>query len=206
MSVIPVYAGLPPSHLDEAAEVLARAFQHDPLSCYVFPKEARRGRVLRWMFHCHLRYGLRYGQVYTCARGDGVAIWLPPGQTTQTLWRLLRTGALPAPLRFGWSAFRRSMTFLRVLTRWHEHYAPAAHWYLFYVGVTPAQQGRGLGSALLQPVLARADAEALPCYVETGVARNRGFYAQHGFQVVAEAVLPRGGPRLWAMVRAPRGA
>jgi len=60
-----------------------------------------------------------------------------------------------------------------------------------------------MGSALLQPVLARADAHRLSCYLETGVMRNLGFYERHGFQVVAEGMLPRGGPPLWAMVRAP---
>jgi GNAT superfamily N-acetyltransferase len=77
---------------------------------------------------------------------------------------------------------------------------------LFYLGVTPMRQGQGTGSALLQPVLARADTDQLPCYLETGVARNVPFYERRGFQVVAEGALPRGGPPLWAMVRAPRGA
>jgi GNAT superfamily N-acetyltransferase len=72
--------------------------------------------------------------------------------------------------------------------------------------IAPMQQGQGIGSALLQPVLARADAHRLPCYLETGVARNVPFYERHGFQVVAEGILPRGGPPLWAMVRVPRGA
>ena len=206
MTASPVPLHLPPLRRGLAAEGLALAFHQDPIACYVVPEETRRSRVLRWMFHCHLRYGLRYGEVYTTDRVDGVAIWLSPGQTTQTLWRLLRTGALPAPLRFGWRAFRRSMAFMDVATTWHQQYAPEAHWYLFYLGVTPLQQRRGIGSALLQPVLARADTDRLPCYLETGVARNLGFYGRHGFQVVAEGALPCGGPRLWAMVRAPRGA
>ena len=206
MTASPVPLRLSPLLRAPAAEVLALAFHHDPIACYVFPEEARRSRVLRWMFHCHLRYGLRYGEVYTTDGVDGVAIWLSPGQTTQTLWRMLRTGALSAPLRFGWRAFLRSMTFMAFATAWHRHYAPDAHWYLFYLGVTPMMQGRGMGSSLLRPVLARADAHRLPCYLETGVMRNLGFYERHGFQVVAEGALPRGGPPLWAMVRAPRGA
>ena len=206
MTASPVPLHLSPLRRGRAAEVLALAFHQDPIACYVFPEEAQRRRVLRWMFHCHLRYGLRYGEVYTTDSVGGVAIWLSPGQTTQTLWRLLRTGALPAPLRFGWRALRRSMAFMDLATTWHRQYAPEAHWYLFYLGVIPTQQGRGIGSALLQPVLARADAHQLACYLETGVARNVGFYARHGFHVVAEGALPRGGPRLWAMVRTPRGA
>jgi ribosomal protein S18 acetylase RimI-like enzyme len=205
MTASPVPLPLSPRLRGPAAEALALAFHQDPIACYVFPEEARRRRVLRWMFHCHLRYGLRYGEVYTTDGVDGVAIWLSPGQTTQTLWRVLRTGALSAPLRFGWSAFLRSVTFLEFATAWHQQCAPKAHWYLFYLGVTPAQQGRGIGSALLQPVLARADAHWLSCYLETGVARNVRFYERHGFQVVAEGALPREGPPLWAMVRAPGG-
>jgi ribosomal protein S18 acetylase RimI-like enzyme len=158
------------------------------------------------MFQRHLRYGQRYGVVSTTTTLDGVAIWLPPRQPTQTLGRLLRTGALLAPLMFGWGAFRRSMTFMSPITTWHKQYAPGAHWYLFYLGVTPAQQGRGIGSALVQPMLARADADQLPCYLETGNVRNLGFYQRLGFTVVAEDVLPHGGPRLWAMLRASRGA
>jgi hypothetical protein len=98
MTASPVPLHLSPLLRGPAAEVLALAFHQDPIACYVFPEEARRHRVLRWMFHCHLRYGLRYGEVYTTDGGDGVAIWLSPGQTTQTLWRLLRTGRPPRPL------------------------------------------------------------------------------------------------------------
>jgi ribosomal protein S18 acetylase RimI-like enzyme len=204
MPAIPVRLGLPAGHLDDAAQVLALAFHHDPIACYVLPDATRRHRVLRWMFQTHLRYGERYGVITTTTAVDGVAIWLPPGQTTPTLRRLVRTGALPAPLKFGWRAFRRSMVLMAFTTAWHHHYAPMPHWYLYYVGVTPSQQGHGIGSALLASLLARADAEALPCYLETGVARNVGFYERHGFQVVAEGALPREGPRLWAMLRAPR--
>jgi ribosomal protein S18 acetylase RimI-like enzyme len=189
-----------------AAEVLALAFHHDPIACYVLPEATRRHRVLRWMFQTYLRYGHRYGVITTTTTVDGVAIWLPPGQTTPTLGRLIRTGALPAPLQFGWGALRRSMGFMALTTAWHHRYAPASHWYLYYVGVTPTQQGQGRGSALLHPILTRADAEGRPCYLETGAARNVGFYERHGFQVVAEGALPHGGPRLWAMLRAPRGA
>jgi ribosomal protein S18 acetylase RimI-like enzyme len=196
--------GIPPGYFDHAAQVLALAFQHDPIACYVLPEATQRHRVLHWMFQRHLRYGERYGVLTTTPTVDGVAIWLPPGQTTPTLWRLLRTGALPAPLKVGWHAFQRSMAFLALTSTWHHRHAPAPHWYLYYLGVTPARQGHGIGSALLSPLLARADTEALPCYLETGMERNVGFYERHRFHVVAEGTLSRGGPRLWAMVRAPR--
>lgn len=90
----PVGLGLAPEHMARAAEVLALVFHHDPIACYVLPEATRRHRVLRWMFQTHLRYGQRYGVITTTTTVDGVAIWLPPGQTTPTLGRLIRTGAL----------------------------------------------------------------------------------------------------------------
>src|SRR5713226_9180748 len=100
MPTVPAPIDLPPAQVGAAVEVLALAFQNDPISHYVLPDETHRSRVLRWMFQRHLQYGQRYGLVSTTAAIDGVAIWLPPDQPTQTLGRLLRTGALLAPLKF----------------------------------------------------------------------------------------------------------
>ncbi len=41
---------------------------------------------------------------------------------------------------------------------YHQRVAPCPHWYLVVLGVKPCQQGRGLARALLEPMLARADA------------------------------------------------
>jgi predicted N-acetyltransferase YhbS len=70
------------------------------------------------------------------------------------------------------------------------------------MGIAPAAQGRGLGTRLIAPGLARADAERLPCYLTTGRAENLRFYQRFGFQVVADklAVVP-GGPTSWGMRR-----
>ena len=69
------------------------------------------------------------------------------------------------------------------------------------LGVEPDRQGQGIGSALIQPVLGRADAEGLPCYLETTKERNVTFYRRHGFDVVAEGDLPDLGPPFWTMRR-----
>jgi anaerobic selenocysteine-containing dehydrogenase len=60
------------------------------------------------------------------------------------------------------------------------------------------------GSAVIQPVLRRCDADALPAYLETTKERNVGFYEQHGFAVVGHARLPLDGPPMWFMWREPR--
>jgi ribosomal protein S18 acetylase RimI-like enzyme len=77
-------------------------------------------------------------------------------------------------------------------------------WYLDYIAVTPAAQGRGIGSALLAPMLERLDRERLPACLTAGSARSRNLYRRHGFEVREEFRLPYDGPPMWRMWRDPR--
>ncbi len=67
------------------------------------------------------------------------------------------------------------------------------------LGVEPEQQGRGLGSAMLAPLLARSRSQGLPCYLETFNPLNPPFYERHGFRVAHEGVVPGTALTLWAM-------
>ena len=84
-----------------------------------------------------------------------------------------------------------------------ERHPMQPHYYLSVLGTDPEQQGGGIGSALLAPVLERCDAEGVPAYLESSKESNVGFYAQHGFVLTERIELPEG-PPLWLMWRRPR--
>ena len=48
----------------------------------------------------------------------------------------------------------------------HEH-PPEPHYYLEFLGTRRGQQSRGGGTAVLQPMLDRCDAEGVPAYLES---------------------------------------
>ena len=101
---------------------------------------------------------------------------------------------------------RHLMTTLKMLAlieSMHPHEEP--HWYLATLGTDPEVQGRGIGSALLRPVLEHCDAEGQPAYLESSKEKNLAFYSRHGFEVVKEVPLPGGGPTIWTMWRDPKG-
>jgi hypothetical protein len=52
-------------------------------------------------------------------------------------------------------------------------------------------------------VMARADLDRLPCYIETFNEKDLSFYENLGFRVEGAGEI-RGGPSFWAMIRAPR--
>ena len=68
--------------------------------------------------------------------------------------------------------------------RVHPH---EPHWYLAVLGTDPSFQRTGAGTALLEPVLARVDAEGLPAYLETQKEANLAWYGRFGFDVVERA-------------------
>jgi GNAT superfamily N-acetyltransferase len=81
---------------------------------------------------------------------------------------------------------------------------PEPHWYLWGLTTDPAQQGKGIGTQLLQPILERADAGRLPCYLETHDQKNVAFYGKRGFELVRSENLPGYDLPFWCMVRQPK--
>lgn len=191
------------SQREQLVQVMSRAFFNDPTFLYISPDERTRLNKLRWFFRMIIRYGTRYGEVYTTPTIDGGAIWISPENTTFTFGQMLHIGFLAMPFAFGWAGFQRFMNFSNLAEKWHKQSVAKEHWYLAGLGVEPSKQGKGIGGALLQPILARADAEGFPCYLETLTERNLAFYERHGFHVAASGELPKGGPMVWAMIRPP---
>ena len=192
------------SQIGSATGTLVRAFREDPVSRHLFPENSRRARLVPWYLGSAARYCQPYGEVYATENVDGVAAWLPPGKTrVANYWHMLRSGMLLAPLKVRPAEFSRLIALKKYTEAAHERWAPMRHWYLFVLGVEPSRQGHGIGGALLEPVLARADAGETPCYLETQYERNVQFYERHGFEVAQVGSVPNGGPRFWSMLRNP---
>src|SRR3712207_9220268 len=67
---------------DAIARVLARAFEHDPVSAYCFPDDRDRYERLE-QFYRHLflpRMALPHEETYADEGLRGVAAWIPPGE------------------------------------------------------------------------------------------------------------------------------
>lgn len=185
--------------LSGIAVSLARAFFDDPVSSWMVPEDDRHERLVR-MFKLMLDFQFRVGHIYTTSDTVGTSMWSLPGN-----WRL----DLKAMNDFAGNVFDifgdnldRALEVVSTLEDNHPQNPP--HWYLGALGTHPDWQGRGIGTALLMPILARADAEQSRVFLESSKERNVPYYHRFGFEVVGELTIPGGGPTLWPMWRDPR--
>jgi GNAT superfamily N-acetyltransferase len=182
------------------AGALARAFADDPLIAWLLPRERARARGLPALFELEVKYlHLPHNEVYTTAELSGGARWAPPDK-----WRTPPTSLLRAIPRLALALGSRIPVALRTITAMERVHPREPHWYLAVLGTEPAAQGKGVGSALLAPVLQRCDREGVPAYLESSKESNIPFYSRHGFEVSGRVDLPGGGPRVWPMWREPR--
>jgi GNAT superfamily N-acetyltransferase len=189
------------SQLNAAGDLLARAFYDDPLSAYLFPDEVKRLEQLRWLYRGSTRYAHRYGDTYATRELEGVSLWLPPARPYPHQLGMIRVGLGLAPLRFGLGWLRRSVNAMNQLAAAHKRDVGPRHWYLFLLGVDPSWQRQGIGARLIEPVLTKAAADGVTCYLDTTNERNVPFYRRHGFEVVTAGQVPDGGPRFWTMTK-----
>jgi GNAT superfamily N-acetyltransferase len=152
------------------------------------------------MFGFLLAMQVSRGETYTTSDGVGAAVWAPPGR-----WQLdpgTMAGVRERFIAIFGGNLARAVETYGVLDA--SHPAEPHHWYLATLGTHPDWQGQGIGTALIQPVLERADAEGVPAYLESSKESNLAYYARFGFDVIGKIDVPDGGPTLWPMWREPR--
>lgn len=188
------------NRLQEASEVLARAFQDDPAWVWLLPDAMRRASLLPWLFR--IGFDVTYADVWgTQGPVLGAARWLPPGRQSMRVVPTLRA-LVATPLRLG-VATGPFLAYGRAVEQLRAEVATGAHWYLAGIGVEPAAQRQGLGSALMRPGVDAAAAAGLPTVLLTNNEQNLPFYESQGFKVVRQRPTPEKGPNAWAMVKRP---
>jgi ribosomal protein S18 acetylase RimI-like enzyme len=189
-----------------AALCVAAALENDP---FYHTITADRAENRRAVLADYVEYSIREAQQHgfvTLAEGDkGAAIWLKPLEASIAEQAQAAKEAYFAGL-LGENGLRTYRNLIEVMAPQAEALIDPAAWYLSILGVCPDQQGKGLGAALLRPVLALADEQRVPCFVESDNRRNLAFYERAGFVLVSEYTDPATSLEFSILIRPPQPA
>ncbi len=191
-----------------------RAFADDPVMRWLHPDDDAYFSADGAVFHRTMAGWIGLGEVWCTDDSVALAVWIPPG----------RPEAPPAAEGVGPVAEPSADLLDRfsILGPLMAAHTPTDdHWYLQLLATHPDWQRQGHGAALMNQMFERADAEGLPCHLETETFVNVAYYRRHGFEVTAEFDVPAGrhqhqisswgndpateiGPHMWTMLRPAR--
>jgi ribosomal protein S18 acetylase RimI-like enzyme len=195
----PVARRATPTDIPAISRTLQRAFVDDPVKSHLFGGRAVPEHKAVTFFEAFASVQLRHELVYVTEQCEAAALWTPPGH-----WKIpLRDVVRHAP-QFVRVFGTRLVDNLLLLAQVEKVHPSEPHYYLEFVGADPAHRGKGFGAAVIEPVLERADAEGVGCYLENSKESNIAFYSRLGFEVRETLAVRRGGPTLWLMWRDPR--
>ena len=150
---------LDPKYKKRAAEIVAAAFFEYPMFTFYFPDPKKRARVLPWYLGNVLNCALRYGEVCTTPEISGVIFTLPPVTLISHRVNMFKIVFYLHHSLLGYRDYQRSQECEKFVADTHEMImGDRPHYYLWGLTVDPSQKRKGIGTALLKPVIEKADA------------------------------------------------
>lgn len=183
------------SDQDHAFAVIVLAFSADPVARWTYPDPHEYLRYFPDVVRTFGGKAFEHGTAYYVAGFSGAAIWLPPDVQPQG-------DEMIALLRRTVSEQRQEEVF-SVSEQMGSYHPTEPHWYLPLIGVDPAQQGKGYGSALMKHALIPCDQENRLAYLESTNPRNIPLYKQHGFELLG-TIQAGSSPPIYPMLRRPQ--
>jgi ribosomal protein S18 acetylase RimI-like enzyme len=191
-----------PEDAGALSQLFVAAFMNDPMFNWIARPGPKRGASLEGLFSWLLSArASRRTEVWMSGDGTACAIWLPPDTPCIPDGFFEQLKLIPMFVRLcGFPRLGRGLAISNAMEKNHPH---ERHFYLAFMAVAPRYQGMGLGSAILEATLKRADYAHVAAYLENSNRRNSRLYERAGF-VAQRSISPKGAPPLMAMWRPAR--
>jgi len=189
--ILPFIRSATLSDKQRVVSTIVIAFSSDPIARWVFPEPYQ---YVTYFTEVLGGGAFEHGSAYCTEDFAGASLWLPPGvhSDQEALGELAQRAVAE-------SDQEKVFAFLEQMGIYHPS---EPHWYLPFIGVDPARQGRGYGSALLRHALQNCDQDDLPAYLEATSTDSRRLYERHGFEAIGE-IQRADSPPMWPMLRKP---
>lgn len=166
-------------------DILSKSFETNQSVNYIVKQDELKLKRIESLMDYSFNVCYRFGDVFLSDDNKGCALILYPDKKKTTIWSVL----LDLKLIFSCVGVGNVMKTLKREKLINKTHPKTPFSYLWFVGVAPCEQNKGIGSKLLQSVLDYSDQQNLPVYLETSTVRNLPWYDKFGFQSYHEEEL-----------------
>lgn len=174
------------------AALMALAFANDPYVRWLLPDPLDYLRSSEKHVRLSAAPAFENGTAYVIGDFAGASVCLPPGTNiNRTHENDADTPETNVPAEFD-----------ELISKSAAYCPDTLHWLLAFIVVDPAQQGKGLGTAILKHTLDQCDRDKLPTFLESTNIANTTLYKRFGFKLLAKVTVGQS-PARYPMLRQP---
>jgi Acetyltransferases len=166
-------------------DILAQSFDTNKSVNYVIKQDSKRIERIKLLMEYSFELCFRYGSVLLSPEKNACALTMFPDKKRSSFRTVLWDAKL---VLFAIGLFNLIKVIERE-ARIKKMHPGEPFTYLWFVGVLPAHQGKGIGSSLLRELIKDSNSQNRRVYLETSTERNIPWYQRMGFEIYDELML-----------------
>ena len=167
---------------ERVVKILSKSFADNKSVNYIIKQDQKRVKKIQKLMEYSFEICFRFGNVFLSDDKKGCAlIVFPDKKETTAKSILLDTGLIISAI--GLFNIKKAIARESKINRCHPK---ELMYYLWYIGVEPKEQSKGIGGNLLKEVIENASSTGRKIYLETSTLTNIPWYKKFGFKIYNE--------------------
>lgn len=163
-------------------DILSRSFDTNQSVNYIIKQDKKRKKRIRELMDYSFELCLKFGDVFVTDDKKACVLVLYPHKKKTTLKSIL----LDVKLIIKCLSISNIKKTLKRESLIKKVQGNQSFCYLWFIGVDPEYQERGIGSKLLSNIIKYSQDKNEPVYLETSTLRNLPWYKKFGFEIYHE--------------------
>ena len=160
-------------------DILSKAFDGNASVNFVVGLNGNRRKRIRGLMEYCYEYSELAGDILISTDRKGCALVLSSEKTSSS-WKTI---LLDIRLAIKVIGVHRLHLVLAREQRIKKLHPDKTYYHLWFIGVNPMDQSKGVGSKLLKEIIDASDRNGKPIYLETSVESNLPWYQKFGFDI-----------------------
>ncbi len=153
-------------------DILSKSFTDNQSVNYVVKQDKKRLKRIRYLMDYSFEVCWNWGEVFMTEDKKGAALIVLPHKKVANLKAIL----LDLKLAIKTVGLFRVAKVLSRESIIKKHHPKSPFFYLWFIGVAPEDQNKGIGSSLLRDIISECESRKYPIYLETSTLRNLPLY------------------------------